>query len=95
MLSILNIKSLVVSLAIGFVIGVLFGAKVFADDPKSEIKQEAQQARETIKELDESETKTKVIIKEVPKIVERPIYTNICIDEDGLDVLRKLKESHK
>lgn len=99
MLSIINWKIILVSLVIGFVLGIWLGVKVTATTEKvqshKEVKQEAQQAKQAIKELDDSEQKAKVITVEVPKIVERKIYHNICIDNDGLDVLRKLKESHQ
>ena len=59
---------------------------------------EAQRQREleasakAAKELAEARAKRKVIIQErtvyVDKIVDRPVYNNVCLDADGLQCLR-------
>lgn len=36
--------------------------------------------------------KAEIIEKEVPIIIERKVYKNPSLDQDGVDVLRKLKE---
>lgn len=36
--------------------------------------------------------KDKVITVEIPKIVEKEVYKNPALDQDGVDALRKLKE---
>lgn len=38
----------------------------------------------------EQRVKNEVVIKEVQKIVDRPVYRNICIDDDGLRQLNSL-----
>lgn len=38
---------------------------------------------------------TQIIKEKVPLIVDRPIYLNSCLDEDGVDVLRKLRDIRK
>ena len=37
-----------------------------------------------------SEWKNKVVIKEVQKIIDRPVYRNICIDADGVSAINSL-----
>ena len=38
----------------------------------------------------EQRVKNEVVIKEVQKIIDRPVYRNICIDDDGLRQLNSL-----
>ncbi|EHU8780782.1 hypothetical protein N0S44_000013 [Escherichia coli] len=41
------------------------------------------------------EDNTKVIETKVPYIVEREVYKNVCLDEDGVKVLNELKQNSK
>jgi hypothetical protein len=47
-----------------------------------------QQALEASAQLEAARGKTaikyKTIVKEVEKVVERPVYSNLCLDDDGL-----------
>lgn len=38
----------------------------------------------------EQRVKNKVVIKEVQKIIDRPVYRNICIDADGVSAINSL-----
>ena len=38
----------------------------------------------------EQRMKNKVVIKEVQKIIDRPVYRNICIDADGVSAINSL-----
>ncbi|MDQ8951928.1 hypothetical protein RFH42_03035 [Acinetobacter rudis] len=38
----------------------------------------------------EQRVKNEVVIKEVQKIIDRPVYRNICIDDDGVRQLNSL-----
>jgi len=38
----------------------------------------------------EQRVKNEVVIKEVQKIIERPVYRNICIDADGVSAINSL-----
>lgn len=39
--------------------------------------------------------KTEVIEKEIPYIVEKEVYKNVCLDQSGVDVLMKLREKSR
>ncbi len=43
---------------------------------------------ETLKS--ERQVKTETVTREIQKIIERPIYSNICIDDDGLHKINSL-----
>ena len=43
---------------------------------------------ETLKS--ERQVKTETVTREIQKIIERPIYSNICIDDDGLYKINSL-----
>ena len=41
----------------------------------------------------ERETTVREITREVPKIIDRPVYRNVCIDADGLRLIRRSVEA--
>lgn len=43
---------------------------------------------ETLKS--ERQVKTETVTREIQKIIERPVYSNICIDDDGLHKINSL-----
>lgn len=53
-------------------------------------RQNAQSLIDTQKKLDNLKSKT--IIEKVPQIIDRPIYLQSCIDEDGVKILKQYKE---
>lgn len=38
----------------------------------------------------EQRVKVETVTREVQKIIERPIYSNVCIDDDGLHIINSL-----
>lgn len=64
--------------------------KSISNENKETVSQHDKVAEKSIERVSQAST---VITKEVPKIVERTVYKNICIDDDGLEVLKNLKES--
>lgn len=35
------------------------------------------------------ETVVREIVREVPKIIDRPVYRNVCVDADGVQLIRR------
>ena len=74
-------------------------SKVLKADQKIEVRQDENinkaQVASTQFEVKQSETKTefKTIYRDVEKIVYRPIYTNICFDADGLQLVTRSVEN--
>jgi len=74
-------------------------SKVLKADQKIEVRQDENiskaQVASTQFEVKQSETKTefKTIYRDVEKIVYRPIYSNICFDADGLQLITKAVEN--
>ena len=64
------------------------------DDQKRELikaQDKANQASADYEKLkSEQRVKNKVVIKEVQKIIDRPVYRNICIDADGVSAINSL-----
>lgn len=51
---------------------------------------EANKVSQTYEETKQAErVRTETIIKEVEKIVERPVYRNVCLDVDGLSAINQ------
>lgn len=64
------------------------------DDGLSRMQQEgARQLIETQKVLKDSSDE--IISKQVPLIVDRPIYLNQCLDQDGKNILEQLRENSR
>ena len=60
-------------------------------DAEQEAQERAQKAGEDYEQTKETErVKTETITREVQKIIERPIYNNVCIDADGLHNINSL-----
>ncbi len=90
-----------VGLAVGGVVGLGLGYKWGAGELaqlRSELK--AQEGKVKVVELVVTEfvekekivyrDKVKVVTKNLEKIVERPVYKNICLDKDGVDSFNAL-----
>lgn len=59
-------------------------------DAEKEAQEKANQAGEQYEESKEVErVKTEVITREVQKIIERPVYINTCIDDDGVRLINE------
>lgn len=57
----------------------------------AQAQEKANQASANYEKLkSEQRVKNEVVIKEVQKIIDRPVYRNICIDDDGLRQLNSL-----
>ena len=60
------------------------------DDAIDKLQQEsAKNLVETQKTI--KENATKIVETKVPVIIEKKVYQNVCLDEDGLQVLKELK----
>ena len=60
-------------------------------DAELEAQERAQKAGEDYEQTKETErVKTETITREVQKIIERPVYLNVCIDDDGLRIINSL-----
>ena len=60
-------------------------------DGLSKIQQDnAKHYEDVQQELDKK--KTEIIEKKIPVIVDRPIYMNNCVDQEGVDALQKYKQ---
>ena len=57
---------------------------------KTREKQIEEISQNALLELERAKTQKEYVYVEVDKIVERPVYKNICIDQEGLDVLNSL-----
>ena len=54
-------------------------------DAEQEAQERAQKAGEDYEQTKETErVKTETITREVQKIIDRPVYSNVCIDDYGL-----------
>ena len=61
-------------------------------DGLSRIEQQgAKNLNDTLLEL--KNRKVEIVTKEVPKFIDRPVYQNVCIDEDGVTTLQNLKNA--
>jgi len=64
------------------------------DDQQKELakaQDKANQASADYEKLkSEQRVKNEVVIKEVQKIIDRPVYRNVCIDDDGVRQLNSL-----
>lgn len=64
------------------------------DDQQKELvkaQDKANQASADYEKLkSEQRVKYEVVIKEVQKIIDRPVYHNICIDDDGVSAINSL-----
>ena len=74
-------------------------SKVLKADQKIEVRQDENinkaQVASTQFEAKQNETKTefKTIYRDVEKIVYRPVYSNICFDADGLQLITKATQN--
>jgi hypothetical protein len=74
-------------------------SKVLKADQKIEVRQDENiskaQVASTQFEVKQNETKTefKTIYRDVEKIVYRPVYSNICFDADGLQLITKATQN--
>ena len=59
-----------------------------AEKKSQEKANEVSEEYETTKEAER--VRTEYITRDVQKIVERPIYQNICLDQDGVDVVNSI-----
>lgn len=59
-------------------------------DAEQEAQERAQKAGEDYEQTKETErVKTETITREVQKIIERPIYINTCLDDDGVRLINE------
>ena len=87
---------------VALVVAFLAGVKVESDHRDAQLlaqergyvaqyQSEVKRAAANQKALQDKKEKTRVIYqtitREVDKIVDRPVYTNICIDDDGLRLI--------
>lgn len=64
------------------------------DDGLRNIEQQGAQNLKQTQDLIQNKQKD-VITKEIPLIIDRPIYLNGCLDQDGVDALQRLKDIRK
>lgn len=60
---------------------------------KAEMKQQQDTATHLEQQLSQLKQKEKVVVRETYKVVERPVYRNVCLDDDGLRLIEQARSN--
>jgi hypothetical protein len=97
----LNLQNMIIAVGVALVVGFGSGWQVHGwkiDSENAAIKQAAAQVEQAVaatleKKLSQLKANQTVVRHETEKVIERPIYNNVCIDDDGVRIINLSKDN--